>query len=96
MALCDGWQPDEQHFKPLRYRYMKAHDWKQKVLTERVFPEYGMNAEYLALKSNANTRVMYAQFGMPAVKVHPNDQWGVLPNPDKTHGGQAIMQPKLG
>lgn len=94
-AKCDGWQPDEQHFKPLRYRYMKAHDWKQKVMTEHVFPEYGMDAEYLALESNANTRAMYAQLGIPAVKVHPDDKWEVLPNPGKPNDGQAIMQPKL-
>ena len=74
---------------------MKAHEWKQKVMIEHVFPEYGMDAEYLALESNANTRAMYVQLGIPVVKVQPDDQWEELPNPGKPNNGQAIMQPKL-
>lgn len=66
IAMKTGWQPDRAHFNTTRLR---APNWKQKVLTERVFPEFGdPNGQYYALESNAETTAMFKRNGIPAMR----------------------------
>lgn len=74
-----GWQPDAYYFKPVTMRYTRAAEWKRQVMFDHAFPQFGRNAIYLALESNAETRAMYAAIGIKAVKVGYDDQWHALP-----------------
>ena len=68
-----GWRPDEAYFN--------EHDLppavcKQEVLLTRIFPRYGRPADgtrYYAVESNPRTAVMYAGYGIPALRVW--DDW---------------------
>ena len=64
-ALC-GWRPAMACFNPWR---LAAPACKDRHLVETVFPRFGspQAGRYLALESNAKTRVMYAGYGIPAM-----------------------------
>ena len=84
-----GWQPDEAYFKPEADRYMRAPDFKERVLVEAVFPRHGRNPlGYLALESNAATRAMYAEYNLPAVPVPKRQPWTRLPRVARLTGGR--------
>ena len=72
-----GWVPQEAHFN--RY-YKPPHIAKRIMLEELVFPKHG-HAQYLAIESNPRTQVMYAEFGIPSIKVYENETWTELPKP---------------
>jgi hypothetical protein len=68
-----GWQPDEAYFN--------EHDLapavcKQQLLLTKIFPKYGKPADgtrYFAVESNPRTAIMYAGYGIPALRVW--DDW---------------------
>ena len=72
-----GWIPQEAHFN--RY-YKPPHIAKRIMLEQLVLPKHG-RSEYLAIESNPRTQAMYAEFGIPSVKVFENEQWTTLPTP---------------
>ncbi len=74
-----GWIPQQAHFN----RYFKPpHIAKRIMLETLVFPEHGNNGEqYLAIESNPKTQRMYAEFGIPSIKVFENETWTTLPKP---------------
>lgn len=74
-----GWIPQQAHFN----RYFKPpHIAKRVMLEQLVFPEHGSNGEqYLAIESNPKTQRMYAEFGIPSIKVFENETWKTLPKP---------------
>jgi hypothetical protein len=52
------------------------------MLETLVFPTHGRNAtQYLAIESNPRTQGMYADYGIPSIKVFENEQWTELPKP---------------
>ncbi|WP_341496373.1 hypothetical protein WAX87_15785 [Photobacterium damselae subsp. damselae] len=65
MSIFDktGWVPDDAYFNqgstPPKSKYFN--------LTEYIFPQYGVGADYLAIESNPRTRKMYQQVGIKAV-----------------------------
>jgi hypothetical protein len=67
------WHPDEAYFN--------EHDLdpavcKEQVLLSRIFPRYGRPADgtrYVAVESNPRTAVMYARYGIHALRVW--DDW---------------------
>lgn len=74
-----GWVPQEAHFN--RY-YKPPHIAKRIMLEQLVLPKHGSSGEqYLAIESNPRTQAMYAEFGIPSVKVFENEQWTTLPTP---------------
>jgi len=74
-----GWQPNEVYFKSPQQVYLKAPKFKEWALRTRIMPQHGKEpARYLALESNAETRAMYAQNNIWAVKV-PDASWSELP-----------------
>lgn len=76
-----GWVPQEAHFN----RYHKPpHEAKRIMLEELVFPKHGRNAQYLAIESNPRTHAMYAEYGIPSVKIYENEQWTELPTAPST------------
>jgi hypothetical protein len=72
-----GWVPQEAHFN--RY-YKPPHIAKRIMLEQLVLPKHG-RSEYLAIESNPRTQGMYAEFGIPSVKVFENETWTTLPTP---------------
>lgn len=61
------WLPSEYYFNP---DGMNPPEHKERILHQYVFPKYGSDPEkYLALESNANTRRMYARYGIPAFRI---------------------------
>ncbi|MAR56281.1 MAG: hypothetical protein CMM93_03780 [Rickettsiales bacterium] len=74
-----GWIPQEAHFN----RYFKPpHIAKRIMLQELVFPAHGENGkQYLAIESNPRTQAMYAEYGIPSIKVCENEEWKTLPTP---------------
>ncbi len=76
---CKGWVPAGWHFNPVRF--LRAPDWKQRVLVERIFPAYGSDpTRFLALESNQDTRAMYARHQIAAVPVPTDHAWSALPD----------------
>ena len=68
-----GWRPDEVYFN--EHDLMPAV-CKQQVLLTKIFPKYGRPADgtrYYAVESNPRTAVMYAGYGIPALRVW--DDW---------------------
>ena len=78
-SQLNGWQPDEAYFKPFKKRFMPAHHWKEFAMQEYIYPAYGYDADYLALESNANTRQMYDDLDIVAIKVPKDSEWDELP-----------------
>ena len=74
-----GWVPQEAHFN----RFHKPpHEAKRIMLETLVFPKHGRNStQYLAIESNPRTQGMYADYGIPSIKVFENEQWTELPKP---------------
>ena len=68
-----GWHPDDAYFN--------EHDLapavcKQELLLTRIFPKYGRPSDgtrYVAVESNPRTAIMYAGYGIPALRVW--DDW---------------------
>lgn len=49
------------------------------MLEQLVLPKHGRSGEqYLAIESNPRTQGMYAEFGMPSVKVCEGKEWSEL------------------
>lgn len=68
-----GWQPDEAYFN--EHDRMPAV-CKQEVLLTKIFPKYGKPSDgtrYYAVESNPRTAIMYAGYGIPALRVW--DDW---------------------
>lgn len=68
-----GWRPDEAYFN--EHDLMPAV-CKQEVLLTRIFPRHGRPADgtrYYAVESNPRTAIMYAGYGIPALRVW--DDW---------------------
>ena len=68
-----GWKPDEVYFN--EHDLMPAV-CKQEVLLTKIFPRYGKPSDgtrYYAVESNPRTALMYAGFGIPALRVW--DDW---------------------
>jgi len=68
-----GWKPDEAYFN--EHDLMPAVS-KQEVLLTRIFPRYGKPSDgtrYVAVESNPRTAIMYAGYGIPALRVW--DDW---------------------
>jgi len=87
-AQTGGWQPRAAYFKPERDRFLPAPEFKERVLLERVLPEYGDQAgHYLALESNAQTRAMYAAYNIQARPVPTRQPWPALPPLTRLTGG---------
>ena len=71
-----GWRPTEAYFN--------EHDLppalcKQEVLRRAIFPRHGRPADgarYVAIESNPRTAVMYAGYGIPALRVWDDWQYG--------------------
>jgi hypothetical protein len=71
-----GWRPGEAYFN--------EHDLppalcKQEVLLRAIFPRHGRPADgarYVAIESNPRTAVMYAGYGIPALRVWDEWQYG--------------------
>ena len=68
-----SWRPDEVYFN--EHDLMPAV-CKQQVLLTKIFPKYGRPTDgtrYYAVESNPRTAVMYAGYGIPALRVW--DDW---------------------
>jgi len=96
---CNGWQPHEAYFKPVRLKYRKAADWKNYVLKNYVFPIHGTaNETYLALESNSHTRQMYAKNNIKAVRVNDPiiDIYSLIPDQyipkNKSHEQSSLWE----
>jgi hypothetical protein len=93
--LCQGWMPSGKHFNP--ERYLRAPDWKERVLRDRIFPIYGTDpGRFLALESNQDTRAMYARHKIAAVPVPTAHAWSRIPDinpapPEPADGQQSLF-----
>lgn len=67
IAELSGWQPQEACFAPTGWLSPPAI--KKHLLTNVIFPGHGRNVGYLAIESNPRTRIMYAHFGIPCMRV---------------------------
>jgi hypothetical protein len=77
IAELTRWKPVSDHFNSTRLR---APEWKRRVITEEIFPKWGKDpGQYLALESNADTRAMYAEYGIAALPVPYAHAWSSLP-----------------
>jgi hypothetical protein len=84
-----GWQPQEYYFKPMADRFMRAPDFKERVLRQYVFHRHGIRPmAYLALESNEETRAMYADYNLMAAPVPWRKVWDRLPAVTRQSGGK--------
>ena len=92
-AKTGGWQPQEYYFKPVRDRFMRAPDFKERVLRQEVLPQHGSNPRrYLALESNEATRAMYTDYNIMAVPAPAGGKtWDRLPPMRRLMGGKKAM-----
>jgi hypothetical protein len=69
------WRPDEAWFNS---RDLPPAACKQDILERLVFPRHGRPGKtaYVAIESNPRTAVMYASYGIPAVRVWDDWQYG--------------------
>jgi hypothetical protein len=75
----ENWGPDRAIFNPTGS--YEAHEVKEGYLNDTILPTYGSPRQqsYIALESNQRTRAMLTRYGIPAVKVGPDDHWYSLP-----------------
>jgi hypothetical protein len=69
------WRPDEAWFNT---RDLPPAVCKQDLLERRIFPKHGLPGKtaYVAIESNPRTAVMYASYGIPAMRVWDDWQYG--------------------
>lgn len=68
-----GWRPDEAYFNE---RDLNPAVCKEEILLTRIFPKYGRPSDgtrYVAVESNPRTAIMYARYGIHALRVW--DDW---------------------
>lgn len=58
-----GLEIERFYFKPLKKRYMKAHDFKKSVAIELLREGFSPN-DFFGIESNANTRAAYKSIGI--------------------------------
>ncbi len=70
-----GWQPDEAWFNT---KDLPPPACKRDILERHVFPAHGRpdRTRYVAIESNPRTAVMYASYGIPAMRVWDEWQYG--------------------
>ena len=70
-----GWQPDEAWFNT---KDLPPPACKRDILERHVFPAHGRPGptSYVAIESNPRTAVMYASYGIPAMRVWDEWQYG--------------------
>ncbi len=70
-----GWEPDEAWFNE---KDLPPPACKRDILLRHVFPRHGRpgEADYVAIESNPRTAVMYASYGIPALRVWDEWQYG--------------------
>jgi hypothetical protein len=69
------WQPDEAWFNT---RDLAPAVCKRDILERHIFPKHGRPGKmaYVAIESNPRTAVMYASYGIPAMRVWDEWQYG--------------------
>ena len=70
-----GWRPDEAWFNT---QDLPPPACKRDILERHVFPAHGRpdRTRYVAIESNPRTAVMYAAYGIPALRVWDEWQYG--------------------
>jgi hypothetical protein len=70
-----GWEPDEAWFNT---KDLPPPACKRDILERHVFPAHGRPGPtaYVAIESNPRTAVMYASYGIPAMRVWDEWQYG--------------------
>jgi len=63
-----GWRPQDACFAPCGWFNPPAI--KEHLLHRAIFPQWGCDAQYLAIESNPRSRGMFAKFGIPSLWVN--------------------------
>lgn len=70
------WQPAEAYFNE---KDLSPPECKRDILERYIFPKHGRpgeGVEYIAIESNPRTAEMYSSFGIPALRVWDERQYG--------------------
>ncbi len=66
----NGWMPEEMYFQEENDAPPIA---KEKLLKKYIFPNHGLERNYLAIESNPRTKIMYQKYNIPSVSVYDDE-----------------------